>query len=272
MADGSIRINSDGTTNIGGITVNTPYDDDQSLVSVDDFLQLMIAQMKNQDFLSEGGGDNNTQYISQLAQISTMQEMKQLAYYSKTNYVMGLIGKDVTAATLGIGGRVTKEVGPVEKVIFDGEDFLIYVNGKGFRMKEIMTVNNPGIVTDESLDKLSKSAVLLMDRSDTTASVRWLGPVTDDLTVLDKLEYDVYYSTDGNKMNSVEDIKKGQKVGTVKGTSGYDDDDTSGKTSREYTLKAEGLEPDTQYYINVVARTPDGKEYSYQKLSFKTKS
>lgn len=43
-------------------------------VSVDDFLNLMVAQLQNQDFMNPV---DDTQYVTQLAQFATMQQMQE---------------------------------------------------------------------------------------------------------------------------------------------------------------------------------------------------
>ena len=49
-------------------------------VSIDDFLVLMVEQLKNQDFMNPV---DDTQYVTQLAQFTTMQQMQELAYNAK---------------------------------------------------------------------------------------------------------------------------------------------------------------------------------------------
>ena len=110
---GEVRFSTDGTTQYNGITVNTPFESENQSLTMADFLQLMIAEMKNQDFMGgDGGSQSNSaaNYITQMAQMSTIQQMEQLAYYSKTNYAMSLVGKQVTVATLGIGGSVKRKL------------------------------------------------------------------------------------------------------------------------------------------------------------------
>ena len=59
-------------------------------VSMEDFLTLMVAQLKNQDFMNPV---DDTQYVTQLAQISTMQQMEEMAYNAKSTYVASLGGQ-----------------------------------------------------------------------------------------------------------------------------------------------------------------------------------
>lgn len=96
-----------GSQNTSGLKVNTPYEDESKRgVKVEDFLQLMVAQLKNQDFMNPV---DDTQYITQLAQFATMQSMQELSHYSQTNFVMNLVGKTATAAAMSVGGQVNSE-------------------------------------------------------------------------------------------------------------------------------------------------------------------
>lgn len=115
-------------------------DPSEKQVSVDDFLQLMIKQLQNQDFLNPV---DNTQYLSQLAQFATMQQMKDLAYYSKSNFIMSLVGKDVTVSKFSVGGNLEKITGKVEKIALFNDDYNIYVNGNTYTLSQIMEIGQP---------------------------------------------------------------------------------------------------------------------------------
>lgn len=122
-------------------TVNAWFEDpNKNSVSVDSFLQLMIAQLKNQDF-NEPVDD--TQYITQLAQFATMQQMQELAYYSKANYVNSLLGKEVSATKLSLGGNMSVITGTISKIsLIDGE-FTVFVGDDMFTLDQIMEVKTP---------------------------------------------------------------------------------------------------------------------------------
>ncbi|CCZ62672.1 flagellar hook capping FlgD N-terminal domain-containing protein [Hungatella hathewayi] len=106
-------------------------------VSMEDFLTLMVAQLKNQDFMNPV---DDTQYVTQLAQISTMQQMEEMAYNAKSTYVTSLVGKTVTAAKFTVAGDLKKTEGVVNKVsLLDGK-FVIYVEGESYGMDEIMEI------------------------------------------------------------------------------------------------------------------------------------
>lgn len=234
-------------------TVNAVYENkDTSELGLDDFFTLMIAELKNQDFTNPM---DSSQYVSQLAQFATMQQMQNLAYYSKTNYVMGLVGKDVTVAKLSLGGKVNSITGPVEKITLSGEDYEIYVNGAAYSLSEIMTVNAPEVTTEQELKTVSGMAPYLLKRTDTDAEIAWNAPKTSDES---QYSYSVYYSEDED-FDTVAQVKQGTLVSNLKG----------GKDDLEASLT--DLEPETTYYVNVVIGTSQGNETVYQKLSFTTK-
>lgn len=251
----SIRELPGGGTQVGGITVNTPYENNKEQgVKVEDFLQLMIAQLTNQDFMNPV---DDTQYVTQLAQFATMQSMQELSHYSQTNYVSSLVGKTVTAASYAMGGQVSKETGTVSKVNFSGDGFTVTVNGKEFQLSQIMTVNDPGSGVDKNeLENANKIALISQETGKDYYSFRWDAPVQDEIDKLG-LRYDVYYTTDEDAdFNDLSTVKKGTKAAT-------------GLTDLSYKLA--GLEPDTTYYVNVVVRNGNGDEAVYKKATFTTK-
>lgn len=138
---------------LNGTASTTKYnaifsDDDGSTLDVSDFMSLMIAQMTNQDFLNP---TDNTEYMSQLAQFSTMQEMQKLAEYSKTNYAASLLGQTVTVAKNEIGGNVAKTTGVVTNVSLVNNEFTVTVDGKTFGLENIMQIHDANSVsTDDS--------------------------------------------------------------------------------------------------------------------------
>ncbi len=249
-----IRLQDDGTTQIGGLTIQTPIetDADQS-VSVDDFLQLMIAQLTNQDFMNPV---DDTQYVTQLAQFSSMEAMQELSYYSQTNYVSSMLGKTVTAASYGIGGSVSQETGIVSKVNLSGDEFTFTVNGKEFLMSQIMTLDEPSAGAAQSqLDNAGNIALIGSNITNDSTQFTWQSPV-DDTALSQSLTYDVYYTSNTSaNFNELSSVKQGTKAAT-------------GLKTLEYELT--GLLPGTEYQVNVVVRDEAGNEAIFQKLGFTT--
>lgn len=235
------------------ITVNTPYEtDSSSSISIESFLQLMIAELQNQDFTNPV---DNSQYVSQLAQFAIMQQMQTLAYYSKTNYVMGLVGKEVTVASYSLGGKVNSATGTVEKITLSGEDYEIYVKGKAYSLSQIMSVSQTSATTANELESVAKSTPYLLKRTAESAEIAWNPPTTSDES---QYYYSVYYS-ENQEFDSLAQVKQGTLVASFQGG----DDDLAASLS--------DLEPDTTYYVNVIISDSSGNQAVYQKLIFKTK-
>lgn len=115
--------------------INAVYSDKSNGVSVDDFLNLMVAQLKNQDFMNPV---DDTQYVTQLAQFASMQQMQELAAYMKSNHLLSLVGKEVTAAKFTVSGLLQQETGKVEKISLSNNEYAVYVNGVKFELSQIM--------------------------------------------------------------------------------------------------------------------------------------
>lgn len=248
-----MRIMDNGKTEYNGITVNTPFDNGDKGVKVDDFLQLMIAQLSNQDFMNPV---DDTQYVTQLAQFATMQSMQELSHYSQTNYVTGLVGKNVTVATLGLGGAVNRETGIVTSVNLSGDNYTVTVNGKQYELSQIMEVADAKTaVTKDQLQNANKLPVYYQNIGSDKASIRWEPPVSDP-ALQGELTYEVYITKDGMlDFDTLTGVKKGDLVG----------EDISGNT-----FDITGLDPDTTYFVNVVVTNKNGDKAIYQSGEFTT--
>lgn len=125
-----------------GKTYNAVFsNEDKSSLDVSDFMNLMITQMTNQDFLNPA---DNTEYMAQLAQFSSMQEMQKLAEYSKTNYAASLLGTTVTVAKNEVGGDVSKATGVVTSVSLVNNEYSLTVNGKTYTLDQVMQLHASG--------------------------------------------------------------------------------------------------------------------------------
>ncbi|MFR6348855.1 MAG: flagellar hook assembly protein FlgD [Enterocloster aldenensis] len=140
---------TDGSSGTGNVIDAVFGDADDKMVSMEDFLTLMVAQLKNQDFMNPV---DDTQYVTQLAQISSMQQMEQMAYNAKSTYVTSLVGKYVSAAKFTVSGELKKSEGLVDKVSLLDEKFVIYVDGEAYDMDEIMEIKTPPVTTTPNED------------------------------------------------------------------------------------------------------------------------
>ena len=125
------------SNSVKGTTSNSWVEESKDQVSVDNFLELMVAQLKNQDFTNPV---DDTQYVAQLAQFATMQAMQELNYYSQSNYVISMVGKEVTASKLSIGGKLETVKGVVTKISLVDKQFAVFVGDEMFSLNQIMEI------------------------------------------------------------------------------------------------------------------------------------
>ncbi|NMB30365.1 MAG: hypothetical protein GX988_02840 [Clostridiales bacterium] len=113
-------------------------------LKVDDFLNLLVAEMTNQDPMSPM---SNTDFVAQMAQFTSLQTMQDLTYYSNASFAASLVGKTVTMASVSASGEMQVETGPVQAINLNGKEFEIRVNNKIFTIKNLMEIsptNNTG--------------------------------------------------------------------------------------------------------------------------------
>jgi flagellar basal-body rod modification protein FlgD len=104
------------------------------------FLSLLAAQLQYQDPLS--GGDN-TQYIAQMAQFSSLEQMQnlnssisELVYFQYIQYGSQMVGKNVT-----INDGEQRIQGVVEKVNMQGGQINIVVNGTQYMLHQVEEIS-----------------------------------------------------------------------------------------------------------------------------------
>ena len=110
-------------------------DEKEQTLGLDSFLKLMVTQLTNQDFMNPV---DDTQFISQMAQFSTLSAMSEMSSNMKNNYVLSLVGQEVTCAKFNVSGSLVKETGKVERVTLSDNEFALYVNGEKFTLSQIM--------------------------------------------------------------------------------------------------------------------------------------
>ena len=113
----------------------------KSGLSVDDFLKIMAAEIKNQSPMGgESGGGSKTDYLSQLAQFTMLEQLNTMSEgINQINMLnqVALIGKEVNIYD---GEENIK--GVVEKVKFYNNSVIIQVNSKDYPIELLMDVSN----------------------------------------------------------------------------------------------------------------------------------
>ena len=115
-------------------------DKDKELISQQTFLKLLVAEMSNQDPLEP---TSNTEFISQLAQFSSMQYMQDSSKYAMANYASSLVGKVVSASRME-GTDLVIKTGVVEKVVYRNNSYVLTINGEEFDLSKVTSIITDG--------------------------------------------------------------------------------------------------------------------------------
>ena len=134
-------------------TSSMSNDSTQTLLK-DDFLKLLIVQLKNQDPLSPV---DNSQFLAQLAQFSSLEQMSNMAksveelnknmtwLYSQTLLTQGaaMIGKEA----VGIGSNGQEVSGLISSVKWNGYTIQVNIGDELINMENIIEVREAGTVS-----------------------------------------------------------------------------------------------------------------------------
>lgn len=133
----------------------------KKVLGKDDFLQLLVAQLKNQNPLEP---QSNEQFIAQMAQFTSLETLSSLDKNMQFAQAQSLIGKKVTLVD-------KQEVidGTVEKAGFVDEKPKIFIDGQSYDLSQITVVETvaeekPGPEPAEGLTAQLAQASQLINR------------------------------------------------------------------------------------------------------------
>lgn len=103
----------------------------------DAFLQLLVAQMKYQDPLEP---TSNTEYVSQYAQFSQVEQMQNMSGSMTLQRASGLVGQEVIIETTSSSGKTTEIQGKVDFVTYENNKAYLSVAGNLYSMDDLKNV------------------------------------------------------------------------------------------------------------------------------------
>ena len=125
---------SDTGNNVGYLKDSSA---DKLTLTMEDFLQLMIAQFQNQDIDNPA---STSDMMNQLISMSTIQSMKTMTDAATMSYAASLVGKTVTIGEYTSASGLKEIVGEVTGTgTYNGKQ-VIFVNGKSYALRSIMAV------------------------------------------------------------------------------------------------------------------------------------
>lgn len=105
------------------------------------FLQLLVAQMKYQDPLEP---TDNTEYISQLATFSSLEQMQNMSATLELQRGSSLVGKEVYLETMNTSTGDTNSVtGVVDYVTFENNKCFVSIDGTLYSLDDVKSVYDP---------------------------------------------------------------------------------------------------------------------------------
>ena len=111
-----------------------------STVDKDQFLQLLVAQMKYQDPLEP---TSNTEYISQYATFSELEQMQNMSASLELARASSLVGQTVLMKVTDSAGKTTTAQGNVDYVYYENNKAYLSINGDLYSMDDLDTVADP---------------------------------------------------------------------------------------------------------------------------------
>ena len=134
-------VNSDGSlnteaTSIYHSTTDKSYDNG---LDKDAFLQLLIAEMQNQDPLEPS---SNTEYVAQLATFTQVEEMQNMANSMAQNQANALVGKTVIMNTITASGTTSYIGGVVDRIVNSNGKTYVGINGSLYDINDLNSILN----------------------------------------------------------------------------------------------------------------------------------
>lgn len=134
-------VNSDGSlnteaTSIYHSTTDKSYDNG---LDKDAFLQLLVAEMQNQDPLEPS---SNTEYVAQLATFTQVEEMQNMANSMAQNQANALVGKTVIMNTITASGTTSYVGGVVDRIVNSNGKTYVGINGSLYDINDLNSILN----------------------------------------------------------------------------------------------------------------------------------
>ena len=260
-------------------------DSTENLVNSETFLNLLVAEMTNQDPLEP---TSNTEFITQMASFSQLSYMRDASTYSMANYAASLVGKIATATKADGANQVTR-TGLVTSVSKKGNSYTVVIDGMSFDISKVTKVEDPGntgtgsstLTPDALADSIARASNMIgmyaTVKTDDGVAVGWIDTVkvnNGKITVvlgdeygniigefdLDKITEVTYatvggYYPDGDGTEGSDNVEDGDDVDASDKVDGADDvdggdnveeDDTPVEAPEDNTDTNDGTEAETE--------------------------
>ena len=115
-----------------------------SLSTVDSFLKILAAELQNQDPTEPV---SNTEYVAQLAQFNSLQQMSALNGSMSKFQAYSLIGMEVSYTATDSSGSTVSGTGTVKSVVSSDSEVYVMVDGNKVKLSSVTSVTTPTTTT-----------------------------------------------------------------------------------------------------------------------------
>lgn len=123
-------------------------------VDTDTFLTLLVAQLANQDPLNP---QKDTEFITQLAQMTTLEEMQHISSQMSSIQAYSLVGQYAYAESLDAdNGTASCLYGKIESIVNESSTYYAIINGNTVKTDDIVQIFDSSLLSaDYALIELS---------------------------------------------------------------------------------------------------------------------
>ena len=115
-----------------------------SLSTVDSFLKILASELQNQDPTEPV---SNTEYVAQLAQFNSLQQMSALNGSMSKFQAYSLIGMEVSYTATDSSGSTVSGTGTVKSVVSSDSEVYVMVDGNKVKLSSVTSVTTPTATT-----------------------------------------------------------------------------------------------------------------------------
>lgn len=123
----------------------------------EEFLRLLVCQLQNQDPLNP---QNDTEFVSQLAQFSSLEQMTNMNATLSNTSAYGLVGKEVIVQSTDANGQVKETRGIVDYVGMENGEAVLCVDGKKFSMDDLVKIMDTAYAAKDYLPSVEEQTQL----------------------------------------------------------------------------------------------------------------
>lgn len=151
VKDGQFVDSGNMLTSSAGESTSSTSKNKGSTLDKESFLQLLVAQMQNQDPLNPS---TDTEYVAQLAQFSSLEQLQNLNSSFSDTQAFSLIGKTVLVQDDAETSGMTE--GIVEYVTKSGSKTYISVNGTKYSIDDLISVESDSYVAQKKAPTIER--------------------------------------------------------------------------------------------------------------------